>query len=98
MTGKIKPLRNNSPPPEVSTLLFLKGLIFPVVSKTLTGSIPLVVDYYSSRVSSSQSSVKHSLGRYLWWWTIIPHPVSVLLTTGKMKPLRNNSPPTEVST
>ena len=53
-------------------LLVLEGIIHPVVSVSITGSIPLLVDYQSSRVSYTQQSVFLSLGRYLYWWTISP--------------------------
>ena len=53
-------------------LLVLKGIIHPVISVSITGSIPLLVDYQSSRVSYIQQSVFLSLGRYLYWWTISP--------------------------
>ena len=47
-------------------------IIIPVVSVSITGSIPLLVDYQSLAVSSVQQSVFLSLGRYLCWWTISP--------------------------
>ena len=53
-------------------LLVLECIIHPVVSVSITGSIPLLVDYQSSRVSYTQQSVFLSLGRYLYWWTISP--------------------------
>ena len=53
-------------------LLVLEGSIHPVVSVSITGSIPLLVDYQSSSVSYTQQSVFLSLGRYLYWWTISP--------------------------
>ena len=53
-------------------LLVLEGIIHPVVSFSITGSIPLLVDYQSSRVSYTKQSVFLSLGRYLYWWTISP--------------------------
>ena len=53
-------------------LLVLEGIIHPVVSVSITGSIPLLVDYQSSSVSYTQQSVFLSLGRYLYWWTISP--------------------------
>ena len=53
-------------------LLVLKGIIHPVISVSITGSIPLLVDYQSSRVSYIQQSVFLSLGRYFYWWTISP--------------------------
>ena len=53
-------------------LLVLEGIIHPVVSVSITGSIPLLVDYQSSSVSCTQQSVFLSLGRYLYWWTISP--------------------------
>ena len=62
-----------------SGLLFLEGIIHPVVSVSITGSIPLLVDYQSFGVSSTKQSVFLSLGRYLCQWTIIPrgyHPPS----------------------
>ena len=55
-----------------SGLLVLEGIIHPVVSVSITGSIPLLVDYQSSRVSYTQQSVFLSLDRYLYWWTISP--------------------------
>ena len=74
-------------------LLFPEDIIRPVVNAsalacfiTITGSIPLLVDYQSSRTPSVQQSIlRHwhvvllSLGRYLCWWTISPrghHPSS----------------------
>ena len=56
----------------IGGLLVLEGIIHQIVSVSITGSIPLLVDYYSSRVSSTQQSVFLSLGRYLYWWTISP--------------------------
>ena len=53
-----------------SGLFFPDGIINPVVSAFITGSIPLLVDYLSPTVSSTQSSVLLSLGRYLCWWII----------------------------
>ena len=53
-------------------LLVLEGIIHPVVSVSITGSIPLLVDYQASSVSYTQQSVFLSLGRYLYWWTISP--------------------------
>ena len=53
-------------------LLVLEGIIHPVVSVSITGSIPLMVDYWFSSVSYTQQSVFLSLGRYLYWWTISP--------------------------
>ena len=53
-------------------LLVLEGIIHPVVSVSITGSIPLLVDYQSSSVSYTQQSVFLSLGRYLYWWSISP--------------------------
>ena len=53
-------------------LLVLKGIIHPVISVSITGSIPLLMDYQSSRVSCIQQSVFLSLGRYFYWWTISP--------------------------
>ena len=66
----------------VGGLLDLVGIIRPVVSVSITISIPLLlVDYYSSIVSSTQQSVFLSVGQYLFcWWTIIPrghHPPSI---------------------
>ena len=63
----------------VGGLLVPEGIIHPVVRVSITGSIPLLVDYQSPRVSSAQQSVFLSLGRYLCWWTISPrgyHPPS----------------------
>ena len=53
-------------------LLFPEGIILPVVSVSITGSMPLLVDYQSPRVSFSQQSVFLSLGQYHSWWTISP--------------------------
>ena len=53
-------------------LLVRKGIIHPVISVSITGSIPLLVDYQSSRVSYIQQSVFLSLGRHFYWWTISP--------------------------
>ena len=53
-------------------LLVLESIIPPVVSVSITVSIPLLVDYQSSRVSYTKQSVFLSLGRYLYWWTISP--------------------------
>ena len=53
-------------------LLVLKGIIHPVISVSITGSISLLVDYQASRVSYIQQSVFLSLGRYFYWWTISP--------------------------
>ena len=53
-------------------LLVLECIIHPVVSVSITGSIPLLVDYQSSRVSYPQQSVFLSLGSYIFWWTISP--------------------------
>ena len=53
-------------------LLVLEGIIHPVVSVSITGSIPLLVDNQSWRVSYTQQSVFRSLGGYLYWWTISP--------------------------
>ena len=53
--------------------------IYPLVSITITRWIPLVVDYQSQRIPSTQQSVLLSLGGYLCWWNIIPreyHPPS----------------------
>ena len=50
----------------VGGLLVLEGIIRPVLSVSNTGSIPLMVDYQSLRVSSTQQSVFISLGRYLF--------------------------------
>ena len=65
----------------VGRLLVLEGIIRPVVSVSITVSIPLLlVDYQTSRVSSVQQSVLLSLCRYLFFWqTISPrgyHPLS----------------------
>ena len=51
-------------------LLVTESIIRPVVSVTITGSTPLLVDYQSQRVSSVQLSVLLSLDRHLCWWTI----------------------------
>ena len=55
-------------------ILVLGGIIRPVVRVSITRSIPLLlVEYWSSRVSSAQQSVFLSLGRYLFcWWNIGP--------------------------
>ena len=53
-------------------LLVLECIIYPVVSDSITRSIPLLVGYQSSSVSYTQQSVFLSLGRYLYWWTISP--------------------------
>ena len=56
----------------VGRLLDLEGIICPVVSVSITVSIPLLlVDYQTSRVSSVQQSVFLSLCRYLFCWQII---------------------------
>ena len=65
----------------VGRLLDLEGIIRPVVSVSITMSLPLLlVDYQSSRVSSAQQSVFLSLGRYLFCWQTIStggyHPPS----------------------
>ena len=51
-------------------LLVSEGIIRPVVSVSITGSMPLLVDYQSPRVLCAQQSVFLSLGRCLSWWTI----------------------------
>jgi hypothetical protein len=51
-------------------LLVTESIIRPVVSVTTTVSTPLLVDYYSQRVSTVQLSVFLSRGRHLCWWTI----------------------------
>ena len=56
----------------IGGLLVLEGIIHPVVSVSITGSILLLVDYQSSKVSCTQQSVFLSLGGYLYWWTISP--------------------------
>ena len=53
-------------------LLVLEGIIHPVVSVSISMSIPLLVDYQSSRVSYTKQPVFLSLGLYLYWWTISP--------------------------
>ena len=53
-------------------LLVLEGIIHQVVSVSITVSIPLLVDYQSSRVSYTQQSVFLSLCLYLYLWTISP--------------------------
>ena len=53
-------------------LLVPEGIILPVVSVAITGSIPLLVDYWSPRVSFSQQLVFLSLGQYNSWWIISP--------------------------
>ena len=63
----------------VSVLLVHEGIIHTVVSVSITGSIPLLVYYQSTRVSSAQQSVFLSLGRYHCQCTISPrgyHPPS----------------------
>ena len=58
----------------VGKLLDLEGIICPVVSVSITRSIPLLlVDYQTSRVSSVQQSVFLSLGLYLFCWQTIRH-------------------------
>ena len=52
----------------VGGLLVLEGIIYTFI--TITWTIPLLVDYESSRVSSTLLLL--SLGRYLWWWTMSP--------------------------
>ena len=62
-----------------SVLLFNEGIIHPVVSVSITGSIPLLVYYQYKRVSSAQQSVFLSLGRYHCQCIISPrgyHPPS----------------------
>ena len=54
----------------VGGLLVTDGIIHPVVSVSITGSIPLLVDYQFSWVLSDQQSVFLSLGQYHCWWTI----------------------------
>ena len=49
-----------------------QGIILPVVSVSITGSTPLLVDYQSPMVSFSQQSVFISLGQYNSWWIISP--------------------------
>ena len=51
-------------------LLVPGGIIHPVVSVSINGSIPLLLDYQSPKVSSSQQSMFLSLGRFLCWWAI----------------------------
>ena len=51
-------------------LLVTESIIRPVVSVSITGSTPLLVDYQSQRVSSVQQSVLLPLVRHLCWWTI----------------------------
>ena len=51
-------------------LLVTESIIRPVVSVSITGSTPLLVDYQSQRVSSVQLSVLLPLDRHLCWWTI----------------------------
>ena len=53
--------------------------IHPIVSITINRWIPLLVDYQSQRIPSTQQSVLLSLGGYLCWRTISPrgyHPPS----------------------
>ena len=76
----------------VGILLDLEGIICPVVSVSITRSIPLLlVDYQSSRVSSAQQSVFLSLGLYLFCWqTIRPrgyHPPVVSVSITRSIPL-----------
>ena len=59
-------------------LLVLECIKHPLVSVSITGSIPLLVDYQSSRVSYTQQSVFLSLGQYLYWWTISPRVYHIL--------------------
>ena len=54
----------------IGGLLVLEGIIHPVISVSITGSILLLVDYQSTKVSCTQQSVFLSLGRYLCQWTI----------------------------
>ena len=56
----------------VGGLFVTDGIIHPIVSVSITGSIPLLMDYQSPMVSSTQQSVFLSLGQYHCWWTIIP--------------------------
>ena len=51
-------------------LLVTTSIIRPVVSVSITGSTPLLVDYQSQRVSSVQLSVLLPLDRHLCWWTV----------------------------
>ena len=51
-------------------LLVIESIIPPVVSVSIPGSTPLLVDYQSQRVSSVQQSMFLSLDRHLCWWTI----------------------------
>ena len=52
--------------------LIPEDTIHPVVSITITGWIPLLVDDQSQWIPSTQQSVLQSLGEYLCWWTISP--------------------------
>ena len=56
----------------VSVLLVHEGIICPVVSVSIIGSIPLLVYYQFTRLSSTQQSVFLSLGRYHCYCTIVP--------------------------
>ena len=51
-------------------LLVTESIIRPVVSVSITGSTPLLLDYQSQRVSSVQLSMLLPLDRHLCWWTI----------------------------
>ena len=51
-------------------LLVTESIIRPVVSVSITGSTPLLVDYQSQRVSSVQLSMLLLLDRHPYCWTI----------------------------
>ena len=51
-------------------LLFTESINRPVVSVSITGSTPLLVDYQSQRVSTVLLSVLLSLDLHLCWWII----------------------------
>jgi hypothetical protein len=51
-------------------LLVTESIIRPVVSVTTTVSTPLLVAYYSQRVSTVLLSVLLPLDQHLCWWTI----------------------------
>ena len=49
-------------------------ILSSVVNVSITVSIPLLVEYYSPRVSSAQQSMFLSLCRYLCWWSPRGYP------------------------
>jgi hypothetical protein len=93
-------------------LLVRESIIRPVVSVTITGSTPLLVDYISHReyqpsscqcyyhwinTSAGGLLVTESLIRPVVSVTITEDPVIETLTTGRMILSVTNSPPAEVS-